>query len=373
VGFFYFICNISYMANITQALNQRSFITPRADFINSSQKELINLIMSRHGEKYISNIKLIDENDDYDSFLVEILDKGYCIKISFDQVPIFYEFMVLKGIEHLQIAPMAIDRNEIDFGNTVYYTIQTFEYSDNLASVGGSLILNENYKNFDNVILNLHKYECPQQVWPHLDDTESYLSYRNINFNNILSHVDENEIPEFNFLKEMHNEVFEEMMNFFILNKNKIIQKKLVHGNMSLSCIVCNDFNFKFINFENALIGSPYFDLCNLVFELQMSGMKEYDFITKKIEQYKLVDNKLKAGIYLQEYKMCKYIWTRKKFLDLLCDYIKEIIILNKTRQDKIGRLSHNFSNHFYRFNDIKTFSKNKNIFIQKFKSLILD
>ena len=361
------------MSNITQALNQRTFVTPRADFTTESQKELISLIMNRHGEKYITNIKLIDENDDYDSFLVEILDKGYCVKISFDEIPIFYEFMVLKGIEHLQITPTAIDRNQIEFGSTVYYTIQTFEYSDNLASLGGSLILNENYKNFDDAIFNLHKYKVPEEVLTYIDDTESYLNYRNINFNNILSHVDQNEILEFNFIKTLHSEIFQEMMNFYILNKNKIQQKQLVHGNMSLSCIICNNFNFKFINLENILIGSPFFDLCNLVFELQMSGMKEYDFITKKIEQYKLIDNRLKSGNFLQEYKVCKYIWTRKKFLDLLSDYIKEVIILNKVRQDKMGRLAHNFSNHFYRFDDIKAFSRNKDIFVQKFKSLILD
>jgi hypothetical protein len=361
------------MANITEALNQRIFVTPRANFASDSQIDIVKLIMRRHGEKYINNIKLIDENDDYDSFLVETLDRGFCIKMSFDQVPIFYEFMVLKGIEHLKIAPLAIDRNEIEFGKTIYYTIQTFEYSDNLSSIGNSLILNESYKQFDDVIFNMHNYQPPKEVWPHLDDTESYLNYRNINFNNILSYVDENEIEEFNEIKSLHNEIFEEMMSFFISNKSKIQQQKLVHGNLSSSCIVCNNFNFKFINFENCMVSSPFFDLCNLVFELQMSGMKEYDFITKKIEQYKLVENRLRAGIFLQEYKICKYIWTRKKLLDLVTEYVKEVIVLNRSRQDKMGRLAHNFSNHFYRFIDIKSFSNKKDILVQKFQSLILD
>jgi 5-methylthioribose kinase len=73
------------------------------------------------------------------------------------------------------------------------------------------------------------------------------------------------------------------MMLFYKLNKNKIEQKSLVHGNLTPSCIICNNYDFKFINLENAFVGSYFFDLCNLVFELQMSGLKEYDFITKKI------------------------------------------------------------------------------------------
>lgn len=361
------------MSNITESLNQRLFLTPRADFATSSQKDIIKIIMEKHGETYINNIKLIDENDDYDSFLVEIGDRGFCVKISFDSIPIFYEFMTLKGIEHLQLSPYAIDRGEIEFGKTIYYTIQTFEYSENLNQIGNSSILNKDFENFNNTISAMHTYKPPEEVWEHLDNTESFLSYRNINFENILSYVSENEFIEYNEIKNFYKEVFDDMMTFFILNKEKIKEKKLVHGNLSSSCIICNNYNFKIINFENCFIGSPFFDLCNLVFELQMSGLKEYDFITKKIEQYNLAENRLKCGQLLQEYKICKYIWTRKKLLDLVIDYIKEVIVLNKNRQYKMARLAHNFSNHFYRFDDIKAFARNKEILIFKFKSLILD
>ena len=104
-----------------------------------------------------------------------------------------------------------------------------------------------------------------------------------------------------------------------------------------------------------------------------MNGMKEYDFITKRIKEYGLVKNRLKASEYLREYKACKYIWTRKRFLDILNEYIKEVLVLDKTRMDKMSRLGHHFSNHFYRFNDIKAFSENKEVLIEKFQNLILN
>jgi hypothetical protein len=361
------------MANITQALNQRTFVTPRADFASESQQDLIRLIMNRHGEKYISNIKLIDENDDYDSFLVEILDKGYCVKISFDQIPIFYEFMVLKGIEHLQISPIAIDRNQVEFGKTIYYTIQTFEYSDNLASVGISSIMDNSNSDFYSALEFMHTYEPPKEVWPHLDDTDSYLQYHNTIFENILQYIDENENSEYRHLKEIYQDVFNDMYSFFIKNKSQLIQEKFVHGNLDGSTIISNSNVYKFINFENSFVGSPSFDLCNIIFELQMTGMKEYDFITKRIKEYGLVKNRLKASEYLNEYKVCKYIWTRKRFLDILNEYIKEVLVLDKTRIDKMSRLGHHFSNHFYRFDDIKAFSENKTNLIQKFQNLILN
>lgn len=361
------------MSNITQALNQRTFVTPRADFASESQQDLIRLIMNRHGEKYISNIKLIDENDDYDSFLVEILDKGYCVKISFDQVPIFYEFMILKGIEHLQISPIAIDRNEVEFGKTVYYTIQTFEYSDNLASVGASSIMDNSNSDFYSALEFMHTYEPPKEVWPHLDNTDSYLQYHNTVFENILQYIDKDENPEYQNLKQIYQDVFNEMYDYFIKNKSQLIQEKFVHGNLDGSTIISNSNIYKFINFENSFVGSPFFDLCNVIFELQMTGMKEYDFITKRIKEYGLVKNRLKASEYLREYKVCKYIWTRKRFLDILNEYIKEVLVLDKTRIDKMSRLGHHFSNHFYRFDDIKAFSENRVSLIQKFQNLILN
>jgi hypothetical protein len=359
--------------NITTALNQRSFLTPRADFVSESQENLIKIIFAKHGEKIVTKIKLIDENDDYDSFLVEVFDKGFCLKISFDQVPIFYDFMVIKGIEHLQIAPQGVDRNEIEYGKTIYYTIQTFEYSENLLNAGASTILDTEYDYFNTVISRMHSYEPPKEIWPHLDDTQSYLEYQKINFENVISYVDAGEEDEFDFAKKMYTEIFEEMMNLYNKDKEQLKLKKFVHGNLDLSTIINNDNLFKFINFENTFVGSPFFDLVNLSFELQMTGLKEYDFITKRIKDMNLVSNRLKAAEFLNEYKICKQIWNRKKLLDLMKDYIKETIVMNNTRTDKIARLASDFSNHFYRFSEIEAFQKNKELFVQKFSELILN
>lgn len=371
-GFLYLYV-IYYMSNITESFNQRIFLTPRADFVTDGQADLIKLIFARHGEKFINKIKLIDENDDYDSFLVETSDRGFCLKMSFDQVPIFYDYMTLVGIEHLNISPQAIGRYEIDYGKTIYYTMQTFEYSDNLASQGVSSILEESNINFFSTLTRLHTYQPPEEVWPHLDDIESYLQYHNLIFQNVTSYIERHEVEEFEFLKKFHKEVYDDMFSYFEKNKSKIFQKTLVHGNLDASTIISNNGNYKFINFENCFLGSPFFDLSNLVFELQMNGLKEYDFITKRIKDYELTQNRLKALNYLNEYKICKYIWTRKKLLDLICEYIKEVIILNKTRIDKLSRLGHYFANHFYRFSEINAFDKNRNILAQKYQSIILN
>lgn len=359
--------------NITTAFNNRSFLIPKADFPTSSQIDLIKIIFKKHGENFLKKIALIDENDEYDSFLIETEKQGFCLKLSLDSVPIFYDYMILCGITHLQIAPQSVIRGEIEFGKTIYYTIQTFEYSDNLQSLGVSFLLDEDYSAFDKALSIMHSYQPPEYTYEHLDTNRSYLEYNNINFNNILSYVDEGEQDVFNFIKEIHSEVYNEMLSIFDAKESKLTLKGLVHGNLDASTIISNSYLFKFINFENAFFGNPFFDIVNLVFELQMNGFNEYDFVIECIKNLNLVEDKYKAGKYLEQYKICKEIWVRKKFLDLIKEYTKEVVILNKTRTAKMSRLGHEFSNHFYRFNNIKTFVKYKDIFVQKFSELISD
>ena len=110
------------MSNITTSFNQRCFLIPKIDITLEAHTELVMRIMRRHGNEEIKLIKLIDENDEYDSFLVETQDFSFCVKTSFDQIPIFYEYLILKGIENLYISPIAIDRGEVEFGKTIYYT-----------------------------------------------------------------------------------------------------------------------------------------------------------------------------------------------------------------------------------------------------------
>lgn len=351
--------------DITTSFNQKNFLIQKANFTLDSHKNLISLIMERHGEKSIFKIKMIDDNDEYDSFLVESDSGLFCVKMSFDNLAIFYEFMILKGIEILNLSPIAIDRNELKLNQTIYYTIQSFETSENLKTFGFSSILESEYIDFYKKIAKLHTFEVPKEVIDYLDNTESFLIYQNENFfKNILPYVDKYEEYTYNQIKNIFKECYDEMMEMFNQNKNSLNLNRLVHGNLDGSTIIENSFQFKFINFENAFIGSPFFDIANLVLELQMTGLKEFDFVSNLINEIRLCDNRFLAGHLLNEYRICKKIWIRKKFLDLIKEFVKEVIVYNKTRQEKILSLSNEFSKHYYRFDEILTFVKNKELII---------
>lgn len=359
--------------NITTAFNQRNFLIPEANFTTESHKNLISSIMKKHGELEIHEIKIIDDNEEYDSFYVKSSNGSFCIKLSFDNVAIFYDYMTLKGIQHLSIAPVAIDRNEIEFGKTVYYTIQTFEYSDNLFNLGGSSLLQKDYKNFNLSFFKLSSFIPPKEVREYLDDTESHLAYSKNAFNLIEGLIPINQKENFKQLKVIYEDTYTEMINMYNLKKDSIKQFNLVHGNLDSSTILENSYNFKFINFENCFIGSPYFDIFNLVYEIQMSGMKEFEFVTQKIVELGFSKNTNECGKELSEYKICKQIWIRKKFLDILKEYALEVLVKNKIKYDKVVKMGKDISNHFYRFEEITAFKSNKTLITEQLSSLVLE
>jgi len=361
--------------NITTAFNQRNFLVPRADFTTESHRELINLILIRHGEvkEGIYEVKLIDDNDDYDSFYAFTSKGSFCIKVSFDKEVLLYEYTILKGLESLSVAPRVFGMSEIEFGDTVYYTIQSYEHSDNLYELGQSIILDEKYNHFNEALSLFHKTVPPEEIHDYFDTFETYLKYQKLNFESLLKYVDKGEEEVFEFIKTVYNNTYNEMIEIYEKNKNSLSLNFLVHGNLDLSTIIENSYFFKFINFENCFLGSPLFDIANLVFELQMNGLNEYDFVSKRIHMMSLTENRFKIANYVNEYKICKILCVRKKFLTFLKEYLKEVVIYNNQRIDKMAKLGHEFSNSFYRFDEISEFKKHKDLFVSKFSALILD
>jgi 5-methylthioribose kinase len=199
------------------------------------------------------------------------------------------------------------------------------------------------------------------------------LEYEKLNFNSFEEYVSNQEREDFIFTKNLYESVYNEMMSFYEQFSDKIVTKSLVHGNLNLSTIIENKFNFKFINFENCFYGSPFFDICNLVFEIQMNGINEHDFVSRSIYRLNLSDNRFLSNSYLKEYKICKFIWTRKRLLDLLKNYVKEVIILDKSRLNKILKIGSEFQKHFYRFDTILEFNKNRDVLAKKYHELILN
>lgn len=355
--------------NITNFFNEKCALIDKADFTSEAHKELVSLILMRHGERTIDKIKLIDENDDYDSFYAEINNKGYCIKISFDQIPIFYEFSVLKGIEFMKLSPFAFDRGEIEYGDKeIFYTIQTFEFSENISEYGASYLLEKNLQ-FEYVLAAFHNFEPPKEILPYLDNIDSFLVNHKIYFDHYFQYVEKDESSEFEFIKKLYDEVYNEMLHIYDKHRNDfLISNRLVHGNLNTSTILLNGATFKIINYENCLVGCPFFDLTNLIFEMQMSGLKEHKFVSEHVDK---INFKYSKNAIINQYKISKSIWTRKRFLDILKAYVKEVIIFNKSRKFKFTKVLHDFSNHYYRFETIPAFYKNKEILVDKFKQFM--
>jgi hypothetical protein len=367
------------MSSILDSLNNRAFLFQRENLITETQIEIIKLILIKSGYKdNILLLKQIDENDNYDSFLVEIEGPlGICVKISFDPEWINYDFLLLSGVQFDNICPKPIDRGKLtEFEKTIYYTLQTYEYSNSLKSLGFPILLTDEYNDFFKKLKQLHSVNIPNNIIEHFDDIKSYLIYHKFNFNSILEYVETSESEDYKNAKFIYEQVFDQMINCINENFNTINDTHLVHGNLDGSTIICNNFLFKFINFENSFRGNMLFDIVNIVFELQAAGINEFDFVKKYINIF-YNSNESKNDIRhlddeILKYTICKKIWTYKIFLDLVKNYLLEVIVLNLQRKEKIIALTNEFSKHFYKFdNNIAIFPEYKAFFIEKLEIIL--
>jgi len=367
-GFLFY--NVIHIMDITTAFSQRNFLIPRSDFTLDSDKELIKLIMNKHGENFIESIKLIDDNEEYDSFFIKSESGSYCLKLSMDSTAIFYDYMIISGISYLNIAPQPIHRDEIEINNKkIFYTIQTFEYSFNIAEIGTSEIVNSLFTSIKNTLQKLNSLKLPSAIEDHLDDCKSFFNYHKMRFDIIETMLYDNSLfPRLLTIKSIYNDVLNEINSILLLKENSI-KRKLVHGNLNPKTIIENSNAIKFVNFENSFLGSPYFDIAGLVFDVQMDGLKEFDFVTTMISELGFAENKNKCAKELIEYKICKKIWIRKRLLDLLKEYLIDILIKNK--KEKMIKFCKEISTNYYRYQDILAFNANKEFFVSEFQVIL--
>ena len=271
------------MSNITLLLNEKCFLFPNSINATDSQKELINNIFQKHEGGTILKIEPLDENDFFDSFLITTDKNLFCLKMSLSMDEIFYDFLILNGIQSLNISPTPVTRSQIFFGKEIFYTIQTYEQLNNLYSISNYELIND--KNiFCKTLSLLNSIEIPIEIQQHLNTLGKLSEKNNKNtqllFNSILN---KNDIIL--KMQEIYNNVYIKYIELINNNLDIINLNRLNHGNLNHETILTDETEIKYINFENSFLGNDYFDIINLIFELQIVGIQEHSFLNKNLPE----------------------------------------------------------------------------------------
>jgi hypothetical protein len=354
MGFIYYYT----IVNNINLFKDRLFYTSNKKRCSDKEVEFVKLILSKINKpiKSPSNIELISINDEYDLYRFEYKNISFCLKVSLDPEcsEIKKEFKNLKKINQT-ISPFLCESGVIKIGDDISYLLTTFENAESVYSFGNSVILSE----FDSFC---YSYKLFQNSKPITNN------YKN-NLINFFKNNDLNLLPQdcINMIKKDND--FDTIYQFIEtlkddlknltderLNENKFI----CHGKLTAKNILYKNGLFKFINFSDCFSSHCFLDLADLFISIGINQKLEREMLTRFCEYFN-IDFEENKKLYI----LCSSIAIRKKIINIIFDYFKEIYVFSAFREDKLIYLTSQFSDNYQRFLTIKPFFENREFFLR--------
>lgn len=349
---------LSFIMNSVNLFRDRLFYTSHKKRCSEKEIEFIKSILSKINKpiKSPSNIELLSINDEFDLYKFDYKKVSFCLKVSLDPEceEIKNEFKNLKNINP-KISPFLCESGKIKIGDEISYLLTTFENAESVYSFGSSVILTE----FDNFC---YSYKIFQNSKKNKNTYKNHL----INF---FKKNDLNSLPEdcINSIKE--NNDFDKINEFIEILKDELKNLTdtqiyqgnfLCHGRLTTKNILCRNGLFKFINFSDCFLSHPFIDLADLSVSIGLNQKLEREILIKFCNYFNINFEENK-----KLYILCSNIAIRKKIINIIFDYFKEIYLFSSLREDKLIYLSSQFSDNYQRFLTIEHFFKNKEFFLR--------
>jgi hypothetical protein len=295
------------------------------------------------------SISFVASNQDYDVYRANSEKNSYCIKYSMDSKnsSIKREFDILNLLPNYSTAKAAHYGSKV-FGDTIHYSIVSFEKAFDLKSLGISLIM----ENLDEFFI---KYNSLQQENLQLRSYNEHLNdfLNSVNINNLPQESIEaiESFSDLNLIKQTIKSVEEEL---FVLSDPKVVRKNsLCHGRLKASNILFNQGTFKFVDFTESYLGNVYLDLSAFCIYSGFNEERERFFLDCFIKS----NGKTPCQQDYFEYEVCNQISQRKIFLEILTQYLKEVYVFSSSRPMKILDLVDLFArnnNKFFKIASVK-------------------
>lgn len=325
-------------------LREKVFVLAQTEEISSSEKKIIQDILSENDLGELNSLSLIDQNDDNDSFKASTDLGQFCVKITLDEEnkSLMREVSTLVQAVSKNI-PYFIGTGSIVSVNGMY-SITSYLLKQNVSELGRSLAISEK-QSFVKSLAEVNQEKISARSF--LD----FLRDKYLNFS-------ANELPGFDSIDfskdaELLNIATEEIK--FLKQQiqatySSIFEgENLCHGNLTSSRILTAKSKFSFINFEDAYNGNPLIDLAGLKYELLTQDFAENSLKEEYRKYYSFSDD---------EYKKCAQMAKILKFFDLLVAYIKEVFVFRGVRQKKVLDLTTQMSRSFGLFVGLPSFDR---------------
>lgn len=277
------------------------FGSTRNSTVGSDTAEFLSEVFSDITEQPISKIKTVNITPNYDSYKVDVADKSFLIKLSYENPSAILskEALCLKDINQ-PVVPKLIDKSDyLD----VAYLITSYENAPNLTQIKHELDLDQLFFRLDQVhstaASNLPSFA---EVFTNIAEDELKQIYDDNTPRQILR------TSEHFFFKSLGQQIIKQAKPILHISEGD----SFCHGHLDGRHILTNGVDYKFCNFTQSFRGKSLIDKINLAYDLEIEAPDWAEFTglgESDIELIELV-GLYRISLLIKEYIQQKYIFN---------------------------------------------------------------
>ena len=317
------------------------------------ERKMLDEIFAREKLKKINAAKIIDNNDNYDSYECQSGESKYCVKVTLDP----NDQTIKRDAAFLSYennkTPKFFSSGELkNWG--AKYSIQEFLNGQSAAELGKSFLAARKEEFIDSLRL-VHKTDSGQSrsFYQYLSDDYILSDFKKLDVDfSIDKEVGEIRVQELSATKELIKSLYSPVLD----------SKEYLHGQITPSRIILGG-ELKLINFDHSYHGNPLLDILGLKYEFFLHESVEMELL-KLYRQYRQFSN--------EEYSAAAKIIKVIKFHDLITEFIKQVYVYKGVRARKILELTEKMSRSFGHFAGLEPFEKHKDKIAELFTSSVI-
>lgn len=313
---------------------------------SEAEKQIASQILQKEKLGSVLSLETVDNNDNYDSYLVLTESGRFCLKTSLDESYL--------GLKNDAIAVQKTSEKRVFCGElknwNIQYSIQPFKNGQSLQEMGKSLVLD---KKFIAALKKIHKQSSERKL-------SEFLNKYFIKPDFIKS-IDFSSQPEIEQICNQELDVLSGEIKE--LYQSWMSEGGLIHSGITPSRVLIWGDEFSLINFDDSCEGNPLFDLLSLKYEFFFNDFVENEMLKLYFEQ----------GLPSKERLFqAKETIKRIKFFDLIIEFLKQVYVYRNAKPHKILQFTEKMSKTFVNFSDLPSFERHRGKIVEMFTHSVI-
>ena len=340
--------------------NNKAYVLNPPSLENSTKEFVLAIIDKIYNNLNVESIKLLNTGINYDTYYLKCLDgKFYLLKVSLDpeNTQLSRESLFLKKLKNFASGKF-ICLKRVKVGDDILCLLSQFPDCLNLKDVGRDFFL----KNAD-VFFWTHK-ALVEKIKPkrsksgYLKELTEHQDFSK-NFTNKTKNLIK-DYTDYNRLEKILFSLLDDIRN----TAPNISDFSPCLSNITIDSIFLTNSLFFFDKLEGCCKYHPYLDLCDIILNLSFNDEAKDQIVSS----YKNVYENFNDEKFKSFYDFC----VKKKLLECLGDYLREVYQLRCFRIIKITDIMSIFYSNFKNFKKLPVFIDNQDFLLKTITEPVL-